>query len=67
MPEQRPAPRKAQAPAPPVDAPTTAIPAQRPQESGATEKIPTQGSDDELKPCDSDVSAADVLRREGRR
>jgi len=67
MPEQRPIPRKAPPQAPSVDAPTTAIPAQRPQESGATEKIPTQAPDDELKPREGGVSAADVLRREGRR
>jgi RND superfamily putative drug exporter len=67
MPEQRPAPRKAQAQTPPVDAPTTAIPAQSPQESGATEKIPTQASDDELKRRGDDANAADLLRREGRR
>jgi RND superfamily putative drug exporter len=65
MPE-RPAPR--QNPPQPVDAPTTAIPTQRPQEPGSTEKIAThEASDDEPKRRGGGgVSAADLLRREGR-
>jgi RND superfamily putative drug exporter len=66
MPE-RPAPRKAQPPARPVDEPTTAIPTQRRQDPGATEKIDTrQATDDEPKRRGGGVSAADLLRREGR-
>jgi hypothetical protein len=63
-PEQR--PRKAQAQ--PVDAPTTAIPTQRVQAPAATEKIPAhEASDDEPKRRGGGgVSAADLLRREGR-
>jgi uncharacterized membrane protein YdfJ with MMPL/SSD domain len=68
MPE-RPAPRKAQPPARPVDEPTTAIPTQRPQDPGATEKIDIrEAADDEPKRRGGGggVSAADLLRREGR-
>ena len=63
-PEQR--PRKATPQ--PVDAPTTAIPTQRAQEPVATEKIPAhEASDDEPKRRGGGgVSAADLLRREGR-
>ncbi|HEX7826934.1 MAG TPA: hypothetical protein VF477_18670, partial [Mycobacterium sp.] len=61
LPEQRPTPR--QAPPQPVDAPTTAIPAQRAQESGAAH----EADDDEPKRRGGGgVSAADLLRREGR-
>jgi RND superfamily putative drug exporter len=52
----------------PVDAPTTAIPTRRPQEPGATEKIAAhEASDDEpRRRGGGGVSAADLLRREGR-
>jgi trehalose monomycolate/heme transporter len=46
---------------------TTAIPAQRPQDPDATEKINTRESDDEGRPRrGGGVSAQDLLRREGR-
>jgi RND superfamily putative drug exporter len=66
MPEQR--PRKAPPHAQPVDAPTTAIPTQRVQEPAATEKIVAhEASDDEPRRRGvGGVSAADLLRREGR-
>jgi RND superfamily putative drug exporter len=68
MPEQRPAPRQTPPQAQPIDPPTTAIPTQRPQEPGATEKIATrEASDDEPKRRGGGgVSASDLLRREGR-
>jgi RND superfamily putative drug exporter len=52
----------------PVDEPTTAIPTQRPKEPGATEKIAAhEASDDEpRRRGGGGVSAADLLRREGR-
>jgi trehalose monomycolate/heme transporter len=56
MPEQRP-------PAPTENEPTTAIPVQRP-DADATEKIDTR--DEERKRRGGGVSAADLLRREGR-
>jgi hypothetical protein len=67
MHEQRPARR--QNPPQPVEPPTTAIPAQRPQDAGSTEKIDTRdASDDEpqRRGGGGGVSAADLLRREGR-
>jgi RND superfamily putative drug exporter len=68
MPEQRPSPRQARPQAQPVDEPTTAIPTQRPQEPGATEKIPTSetGDDEPKRRGGGGVSASDLLRREGR-
>jgi RND superfamily putative drug exporter len=62
MPGQRPRPVKAQ----PVDEPTTAIPTQRPRDPDATEKIDTREAADEPKRRGGGVSAADLLRREGR-
>jgi hypothetical protein len=62
MPGQRPRPVKAQ----PVDEPTTAIPTQRPRDPEATEKIDTREAADEPKRRGGGVSAADLLRREGR-
>jgi len=61
MPEQRP---RAPKPAPSGNEPTTAIPAQRPPEADATEKLETQ--DEQPKRRGGGVSAADLLRREGR-
>jgi trehalose monomycolate/heme transporter len=57
MPQQRP-------PAPTGNEPTTAIPAQQPPDADQTEKIVTR--DDERKRRGGGVSAADLLRREGR-
>jgi len=56
------------APSQPVDEPTTAIPTQRPQEPGATEKIATReaGDDEPKRRGGGGVSASDLLRREGR-
>jgi RND superfamily putative drug exporter len=62
MPEQRPRPVQTT----PDSEPTTAIPTQRPQDSDATEKIDTRAADDEPKRRGGGVSAADLLRREGR-
>jgi trehalose monomycolate/heme transporter len=62
MPEQRKRPVQAQ----PADEPTTAIPTQRPRDPEATEKIDTREADDERKRRGGGVSAADLLRREGR-
>ena len=62
MPGQRPRPVQAQ----PVDEPTTAIPTQRPRDPEATEKIDTREAADEPKRRGGGVSAADLLRREGR-
>jgi RND superfamily putative drug exporter len=61
MPEQRP---RAPKPASSGNEPTTAIPAQRPPEADATEKLETQ--DEQPKRRGGGVSAADLLRREGR-
>ena len=61
MPEQRP---RTPQPAPSGNEPTTAIPAQRPPEADATEKLEAQ--DDQPKRRGGGVSAADLLRREGR-
>ncbi|WP_029111814.1 MMPL family transporter [Mycobacterium sp. URHB0044] len=62
MPEQR-----TRKPQPPVgNEPTTAIPAQRPQDADATEKIDTREAADEPKRRGGGMSAADLLRREGR-
>jgi RND superfamily putative drug exporter len=64
IPEQRPRAQKPPQNAPPGnEPPTTAIPAQKP-EADATEKIDTR--DDERKRRGGGVSAADLLRREGR-
>jgi RND superfamily putative drug exporter len=61
MPEQRP-------PQPERDEPTTAIPAQRKQDPESTEKIDTReaATEDERKRRGGGMSAADLLRREGR-
>jgi RND superfamily putative drug exporter len=61
MPEQR-------APQPERDEPTTAIPAQRKQDPESTEKIDTReaAAEDERKRRGGGMSAADLLRREGR-
>jgi RND superfamily putative drug exporter len=66
MPEQRPAPRKAPPQAQPGNEPTTAIPTQRQRDPESTEKIDTHKADDEPKRRGGGVSAADLLRREGR-
>jgi RND superfamily putative drug exporter len=68
MPEQRPTPRQTRPQAQPVDEPTTAIPTQRPQEPGTTEKIATReaGDDEPKRRGGGGVSASDLLRREGR-
>jgi hypothetical protein len=64
IPEQRPRAQKPPQNAPPGnEPPTTAMPAQKP-EADATEKIDTR--DDERKRRGGGVSAADLLRREGR-
>ena len=58
--------RRQAPPAPPAaEPPTTAIPTQR-AESDQTEKIDTRGEADEPKRRGGGVSAADLLRREGR-
>ena len=55
------------APAEGGEPPTTAIPAQRPADADATEKIDTRAAADENpKRRGGGVSAADLLRREGR-
>jgi RND superfamily putative drug exporter len=61
MPEQRP-------PQPERDEPTTAIPTQRKQDPESTEKIDTReaAAEDERKRRGGGMSAADLLRREGR-
>ncbi len=46
--------------------PTTAIPAQRPSDPESTEKIDTRDTKDQPKRRGGGVSAADLLRREGR-
>jgi RND superfamily putative drug exporter len=63
MPEQ--GPRGA---APEGNEPTTAIPAQRPKDPEATEKIDTReaAEGDQPKRRGGGMSAADLLRREGR-
>jgi len=61
MPEQRP---RAPKPAPSGNEPTTAIPAQRP-DADATEKLEAQ-DDQPKRRGGGGVSAADLLRREGR-
>ena len=53
-------------PAPPAEPPTTAIPTQRVPEPDSTEKIDTRGVDENPKRRGGGVSAADLLRREGR-
>jgi RND superfamily putative drug exporter len=51
----------------PVDEPTTAIPTQRPRKQEPTEKIAAhEAPDEEPKRRGGGVSAADLLRREGR-
>jgi hypothetical protein len=65
MPEQRPPQRKSQ-PQQSDNEPTTAIPTQRPRDQEATEKIDTREAGDEPKRRGGGVSAADLLRREGR-
>jgi trehalose monomycolate/heme transporter len=66
MPEQRPPQRKSQ-PQQSDNEPTTAIPTQRPRDPEATEKIATpREADEEPKRRGGGVSAADLLRREGR-
>jgi RND superfamily putative drug exporter len=59
--ERRPPPP----PAPAAEPPTTAIPTQRPPDADATEKIDTREGDNP-KRRGGGVSAADLLRREGR-
>lgn len=62
IPEQR-----GRAAAPVGNEPTTAIPVQSPKDQDATEKIDTREADDETpKRRGGGVSAADLLRREGR-
>ncbi|MCV7012942.1 hypothetical protein H7I40_11120 [Mycolicibacterium madagascariense] len=63
----RPTVARRQAPpaAPAAEPPTTAIPTQR-AEPDQTEKIDTRGEADEPKRRGGGVSAADLLRREGR-
>jgi RND superfamily putative drug exporter len=54
-------------PAAGVEPPTTAIPAQRPADADATEKIDTrEAANENPKRRGGGVSAADLLRREGR-
>jgi RND superfamily putative drug exporter len=62
IPEQRP---KAPKPAPSGNEPTTAIPAQRP-DADATEKLEAQDDQPKRRGGGGGVSAADLLRREGR-
>jgi hypothetical protein len=67
MPEQRPSKRQGPPQGQPDNEPTTAIPTQRPRDPEATEKIATREADDEKpKRRGGGVSAADLLRREGR-
>ena len=55
------------APPPAAEPPTTAIPTQRPPDADSTEKIDTRDADDNPKRRGGGgVSAADLLRREGR-
>jgi RND superfamily putative drug exporter len=66
MPEHRP-PQRQSPPQQPGNEPTTAIPTQRPRDPEATEKIATpREADEEPKRRGGGVSAADLLRREGR-
>jgi RND superfamily putative drug exporter len=61
------APRRQPPPSPPEEPPTTAIPTQRPSDSDSTEKIDTrEAADENPKRRGGGVSAADLLRREGR-
>ena len=67
MPGQRPPQRQGPPKGQPDNEPTTAIPTQRPRDPEATEKIATHEADDEQpKRRGGGVSAADLLRREGR-
>jgi RND superfamily putative drug exporter len=66
MPEQRPAKRQGPPQGQPDNEPTTAIPTHRPRDQDVTEKIATREADDEPKRRGGGVSAADLLRREGR-
>jgi RND superfamily putative drug exporter len=66
MPEQRPAQRRGQPQSQTGNEPTTAIPTQRQRDPEATEKIDTHKADEEPKRRGGGVSAADLLRREGR-
>ncbi|MCW2517360.1 MAG: drug exporters of the superfamily-like protein [Mycobacterium sp.] len=69
QPQPQPQPRveRRQPPPPPAaEPPTTAIPTQRPQDADATEKIDTRDADKNPKRRGGGVSAADLLRREGR-
>jgi RND superfamily putative drug exporter len=61
-------PQRRQPPAPAgAEPPTTAIPTQRPADADATEKIDTrEAAEDNPKRRGGGVSAADLLRREGR-
>jgi trehalose monomycolate/heme transporter len=66
MPEHRP-PQRQGPPQQPGNEPTTAIPTQRPRDPEATEKIASpREADEEPKRRGGGVSAADLLRREGR-
>lgn len=66
-PRERRQPPPAPAPAADVEPATTAIPAQRPPDADATEKIDTREvADENPKRRGGGVSAADLLRREGR-
>jgi RND superfamily putative drug exporter len=66
MPEQRPSKRQGPPQGQPDNEPTTAMPTQRPRDPEVTEKIATREADDEPKRRGGGVSAADLLRREGR-
>jgi RND superfamily putative drug exporter len=62
-----PATARRQPPPPPAaEPPTTAIPTQRPSDSEPTEKIDTREGEKNPKRRGGGVSAADLLRREGR-
>jgi RND superfamily putative drug exporter len=62
-----PATARRQPPHPPAaEPPTTAIPTQRPSDSEPTEKIDTREGEKNPKRRGGGVSAADLLRREGR-
>jgi trehalose monomycolate/heme transporter len=65
-PAPKPAPRQGQPQNDAGNEPTTAIPTQRQRDADATEKIDTREAGDEPKRRGGGVSAADLLRREGR-